>query len=470
METLGMTQSTCSVCRAVIPAKVVTDGRSVYFHKFCHDHGESRILIFGDLPQYLRTLRYVKPAWEPKTFVGDARARCPEGCGFCERHEQHLCMPIIEITNRCDLVCPVCINASGKNSTGTSTPWDLSLHEFQHLLDVILEAERQVDVLNLSGGEPLLHPRLLDMIDEALSRKEIVRVSLSTNGLRFRDEPRLLQELHRRHVVISLQFDGFNETTYETLRGKPMLRKKLEILDMLKDCGITTSLTMTAGGEVNDDQFPPMLDYLFGHDHVVSLMVQPVAFVGRGGAIHNKVKRLTVPDVVRLLVKAGHPAVKADDFVPLPCSHPLCFSLAFYLMLDSGGAISVSRLTDAATLMDSLSNRVVFGLDLDEHERLKQMIYDLWSGPSGAVPENKAVLETLRNILKKMSQTCCGPFNPRQAFTLAERKVKSIFIHAFQDAETFDLTRVRRCCQAYPQPDGKLIPACVHNVLGRERR
>ncbi len=150
---------------------------------------------------------------------------------------------------------------------------------------MILEAERQVDVLNLSGGEPLLHPRLLDMIDEALSRKEIVRVSLSTNGLRFRDEPRLLQELHRRHVVISLQFDGFNETIYETLRGKPMLRKKLEILDMLKDCGITTSLTMTAGGEVNDDQFPPMLDYLFGHDHVVSLMVQPVAFVGRGGAM-----------------------------------------------------------------------------------------------------------------------------------------------------------------------------------------
>jgi uncharacterized radical SAM superfamily Fe-S cluster-containing enzyme len=139
-------------------------------------------------------------------------------------------------------------------------------------------------------------------------------------------------------------------------------------------------------------------------------------------------------------------------------------------MLDSGGAVSISRLTDAATLMDSLSNRVVFGLDLDEHERLKQMIYNLWSGPSGAVPESKAVLETLRNILKQMSQTCCGSFDPRQAFTLAERKVKSIFIHAFQDMETFDLARVRRCCQAYPQPDGKLIPACVHNVLGRESR
>jgi hypothetical protein len=136
-------------------------------------------------------------------------------------------------------------------------------------------------------------------------------------------------------------------------------------------------------------------------------------------------------------------------------------------MLENGSAVSVNRLTDAATLLDSLSNRVIFGLDLDEHERLKQMIYDLWSGPAGAIPESEAVLETLRKILKTMSQTSSSCFDPREVFTLAERRVKSIFIHAFQDAETFDLARVRRCCQAYPQPDGKLIPACVHNVLRR---
>ena len=469
METLGMTQSVCSRCRAIIPTKTVTDGRDVYFHKFCPEHGESRVFIRSDLKDYLKSQRYVKSAWKPEAFTGDARIRCPEGCGFCERHEQHLCLPIIEITDRCDLICPVCINASGRNSEGTSPQRDLSLHEFRHLLDVILEAEGQVDVLNLSGGEPLLHPQLLEMIDEALSRKEIVRVSLSTNGLRFRDEPGLLHELHKRHIVISLQFDGFHESIYENLRGKPMLREKLEILHMLKDCRVTTSLTMTAAGGVNDDQFPAMLDYLFGQDHVVSLMVQPVAFVGRGADMRKKLKRLSLPDVIHLLGKADHPAVKVEDFVPLPCSHPFCFSLAFYLMLDSGGIVSISRLTDAATLMDSLSNRVIFGLDPDEHERLKQMIYDLWSGPSGAVPESKAVLETLRNILKKMSQTSRGSFDPREAFTLAERKVKSIFIHAFQDAETFDLARVRRCCQAYPQPDGKLIPACVHNVLRRDR-
>jgi len=469
MKTLGMTQSVCSRCGAIGPAKTVTDGHDVYFHKFCSEHGETRVFIRSDLEDYLRSQRYVKSAWKPETFMGDARTRCPEGCGFCERHEQHLCIPIIEITNRCDLVCPVCINASGRDTRKPFRPWDLSLDELRHLLDKTLEAERQLDIINFSGGEPLLHPQLLEMIDEALSRKEIIRISLSTNGLRFLEEPRLLQELHKRHIVISLQFDGFEENIYKDLRGRSILQEKLEILDMLKDCGITTSLTMTAAGGVNDDQFPKMLDYLFGHDHVVSLMVQPVAFVGRGANLSGKLARLTIPDIVRLLDGAGHPAVKAEDFLPLPCSHPLCFSLAFFLMLDRGGVVSISRLTDASTLMDSLSNRVIYGLDSGEHEKLKQMIYDLWSGPLGAVPDSQAILSTLRNILREMSNpsTYCS-FDARWAFALAERNVKSIFIHAFQDAETFDLARVRRCCQAYPQPDGKLIPACVHNVLRRK--
>jgi uncharacterized radical SAM superfamily Fe-S cluster-containing enzyme len=445
----------------------MTDGRDVYFHKFCPEHGESRVFIRSDLKDYLRSQRFVKPAWKPETFLGDARVGCPEGCGFCERHEQHLCMPIIEITNRCDLACPVCINSSGGDIRVPFRPWDLSLGELRHLLDKTIEAERQLDVINFSGGEPLLHPKLLEMIDEALSRKEIIRVSLSTNGLRFLDDSDLLRELQDRKVVISLQFDGFEEKGYRTLRGRPLLREKQMILDMLEDQGVTTSLTMTAAAGVNDDQFPAMLDYLLDHDHVVSLMIQPMAFVGRGAELSGKLGRLTIPDIVRLLGSAGHPAVRAEDFLPLPCSHPLCFSLAFYLVLDSGGVISISRLTDAATLMDSLSNRVFYGLDSGEHEKLKEMIYELWSGPMGVAPDSKAILSTLRNILKEMSNP--SSFDARRAFTLAERKVKSIFIHAFQDVDTFDLARARRCCQAHPQADGRLIPACVHNVLKRDR-
>lgn len=467
-ETLlfGVTTSTCETCRALVPAKIVADGDDVLFRKFCPDHGEHVTPVRKNPSDYLQTLRYVKPAWMPDRFSGDAAKGCPDGCGFCQEHEQHLCMPIIEITNRCNLLCPVCLNSSGAAPDSTFAPDDLSVDEFRLMLDRLIQAEKQVDVLNLSGGEPLLHPEIIALVDEALSRAQIIRVSISTNGLQLLSAPGLLEALRQRNIVISLQFDGFDDTAYETLRGRTLLAEKLEILRCLKAADVTTSLTMTMAHGVNTAGVPEVLQLLFSEKHIVSLMIQPVAFSGRGSTFAATTPRISIPEVVQLLGEAGHPAVAARDFAPLPCSHPLCFSLAFYLMLDNGGTASVNSLVNASVMMDSLSNRVFFGLDPEEHRKARDMIYDLWSGPVGAIPSGEAVLQTLRGLLKALSdRSRGGGFDARRTFTVAERQVKSIFIHAFQDAGTFDLDRTRRCCQAYPQKDGRLLPACVRNVL-----
>lgn len=460
MAMLGVTHSVCPSCRAVVPAKVVTaDDGGVWFHKVCPDCGPAEAFVHSDVDAYLAAQRFVKPAWVPRQHAGDPSRPCPEGCGQCDRHEQHLCMPIIEITSRCDLACPVCLVNAGRD-------WDMTVQEFRGVLDALLAAEGQIDVLNLSGGEPLIHPQLLELVDEAVSRNGIVCVSISTNGLALLERPDLLAELNRRQVVISLQLDGFTSRPYEVLRGVDVLDEKRRILAMLAEANARTSLTMTAARGVNDDQFPAMLEYLFDHEHIASMMVQPVAFEGRGASLSGRRQRLTIPDVIDALGRAGHPAVSADDFAPLPCSHPLCFSLAFYLTLDGGGAVALNQLLKADELMDSVSNRAIFGLDAQEYERLQAMVYDLWSAPAGAVPQADAVMTTLRRILRELS---CGCFDARRTFALAERRVKSIFIHAFQDADTFDLARVRRCCNAYPQPDGTSMPACVFNVLRRGR-
>lgn len=454
METLGQTTSVCAACRALVPAKIVVDGEAVAFRKFCPQHGESVASVHGSARAYLEAQRYVKPAWIPREFAGDSGAPCPAGCGTCARHEQHLCLPIVEITSRCDLSCPVCLVNAGRE-------WDMSLEVYQRILDGLVRAEGRIDVLNLSGGEPTRHPQFLALVDAALARPEIVRVSVSTNGLRFLDEPALLRELRARNVVVSLQLDGFDDRAYEVLRGRKLLAQKRRILELLAEAGVSTSLTMTLAAGLNDGQLRPMLDYLFEHEHVVSLMVQPLAFAGRGVALAGKSRRLSTAEVADALGAAGHPAVAASDFVPLPCSHPLCFSLAFFLMLDSGRAVSAARLTSAATVMDTLANRTIFGLDPEEQARLKELIYELWSGPAGAAPDGPALLATLRGILREMACPCG---DSRAVFGRAERRVKSIFVHAFQDADTFDLARVRRCCNGYPQPDGRVIPACVRNV------
>jgi uncharacterized radical SAM superfamily Fe-S cluster-containing enzyme len=460
MEVFGITQSVCPTCRKIVPARVEFEDDSVFLRKFCSDHGEDRAMIRSGVKEYLHAHRYVKPAQLPNKFAGGDTKPCPEGCGSCSRHEQHLCMPIIEITSRCNMTCPICIADAGR-------PWDMGLGEFTQILDSLLACESQIDVLNLSGGEPLVHPDLLEIVDEALSREEIVRVSISTNGRRLLDDDGLLEALTSRNVVISLQFDGLDDDVYQTLRGQPLADEKRRILDALEAADIATSLTMTLAGGVNESQLDELVNNLLQRDHVLSLMIQPLAFAGRGAGMKETARRLSIPDVVRLLGDTANPAVRSEDFVPLPCSHPLCFSLAFYLKLDDGGAASIAGMLDAPNLLDAIANRTVFGLDEQEFDRLREMVYDLWSGPVGAAPDGQAVMSTLSGIMREIScRTEC--FDPRRAFGMAERRIKSIFIHAFQDADTFDLARVRRCCNAYPQADGKLIPACIHNVMGRK--
>ncbi|MCB1193937.1 MAG: radical SAM protein [Leptospiraceae bacterium] len=458
---LNFTTSVCDTCKQPVSAKVITDGRDVFLRKFCTTHGEQEHFIRSDVTDYLYTQRFVKPASMPMSFNGNEKANCLEGCGFCSNHEQHLCMPIVEITEKCNLNCPVCINSSGESGR------HITPDEFKKILDSILSAEPQIDVLNISGGEPLLHPQLFTLLDEALSRKEIIRVSISTNGLLLKNL-QIVEELKKRDIVVSLQFDGFDDSIYEELRSIPMLEQKMEILRILQRYDVTTSLTMTVARGLNDFELPKVANLVFQTPNIISLMLQPIAFAGRGKDM-EKSRRITIPDIIEILDKDLDTSVKKADFVPLPCSSPLCFSLSFYLMpKESGNPIPINQLVNAEKMMDSLSNRVFFGLDADEYQEMNKMVYDLWSGPMGSVPEGEQALKTIKGLLKEinclMSNNC---FDPKKFFTTTERKVKSIFIHAFMDSENFDLARVRRCCQAYPQTDGKLIPACVFNVKER---
>ena len=287
----------------------------------------------ADVDDYLRTLRYVKPAWVPRGVRRQRGRRLSRRLRLLPRHEQHLCMPIVEITSRCDLACPACLVDAGR-------PWDMSRAELGRMLDGLIAAERQIDVLNLSGGEPLVHPDLLGLVDEALRRPEIVRVSISTNGLALWPGRRLVDRLRERNVVVSLQFDGFRDETYEVLRGRPLLAEKLRVLDLLRQAGISTSLTMTVGRRRERRPVPRRARLLL----LPAARGQPDdpaagALPGAGRRLRGQVARgSTHPrDRQPCWQPAGRPEIRADDFQPLPCSHPLCFSLAFYLMLDGGG-------------------------------------------------------------------------------------------------------------------------------------
>lgn len=476
---LTTTTSTCTTCGRLVPARIHLREDGVWFHKHCPDHGPQEARVSSDAEAYLKLGRFHRQASMPQTFSTTSHG-CPDSCGLCPDHEQHVCLPIIEITDHCDLDCPICLvhNPAHRHLTRA---------DVARMLDRLIESEGRVDVLNLSGGEPTANPHLRAIIEECVARKEVLRVSISTNGLRLSNDADLLQFLAERRVIISLQFDGLDDEIYRNLRGRPLLESKLRLIERCGELDTPMSLTATVASGVNSDRVAEVADLLFQHDHILSVMFQPAAYAGNAARRPRPALATTVPDVMAALAGAGKGTVSPADFSPLPCSHPACFSLAFYLKMEGNQFVPIKRLINADRYLRLIQNRALFGTDAESFRHVTDAVYDLWSGAATPLPRPKINLETLecppeescacsqfisekalktiKNLLT--SATASGGYSPQKAWRAGERAVKSIFIHQFMDRHTFDLARARKCCQVYPQPDGSLMPACVYNCLKR---
>lgn len=457
----GATRSTCPVCRRVVQARYVGRPEGAVLESHCPDHGVTTALIYDDETAWLDARAYCKPGTEPALFDSWTSRGCPDDCGFCPSHEQHVCMPIVEITDRCDMACPVCL----VGSHGTK---DMTFDELRTLVGRLVESEGSIQVLSLSGGEPTLHPEYRRMVEWLTSVEQILRVSVSTNGLSLARDPSL-RAFHRAHdVVVSLQFDGFRPATWERTRGRPELaRVKTELLRTMADEGLAASLTVTAMRGVNEDELGPILALYLDHDNLLSLTVQPFAHVGDGCRLpHDPMDRVTIPEVIRRLSEGSSGILTPDDFTPLPCCDPTCFALTFLLQVEGGGWLPVKRLLPVDDYLDLIRNRSYMSPDDENRDHLKDLMYELWSGPAANLPQSEGALRTMRGILREIDRQGGAP---KTAVRVAERRMKSVYVHQFMDPETFDVSRVRRCCTVYARADGRQYPMCVYNVLRRGR-
>jgi 7,8-dihydro-6-hydroxymethylpterin dimethyltransferase len=459
-EFLTSTQSVCRECRKPIPAHLFKEDGAIWMRKHCPEHGAQTARIYGDADAYLGLGRFHRQASIPQAFAAAAKG-CPDSCGLCPEHEQHVCLPILEITDHCNWSCPICL----VSNPGT---YHRTREEVSSILDALIRSEGQIDVLNLSGGEPTLNPHFQEIIEECATRKEILRVSVSTNGSVLARDPALLRFLGTHRVIVSLQFDGTTDEVYKILRGRPALEEKLRLIELCGEFNVPMSLTATVASGVNDRGIREVADLLFEHEHILSAMFQPAAYAGSAARLGRPEHAVTIPDVIAALVGAGGETVRKEDFSPLPCSHPACFSLAFYLKIEEDKFAPIKQMVDADRYMDLIQNRAIFGTDFDSFQQITDAVYELWSGPAALSPDSQKALGAVRRLIA--STTAGSGYSPRQALSVAERSVKSIFIHQFMDPGTFDLSRARKCCQVYPQSDGRMIPVCVHNSLRREAK
>jgi len=308
-----LTRSICPECKTVIDAQIILRDNKVYMRKRCPDHGWFEGLVSSDAEMYIAGAKFNKPGTIPLDFSTEVRDGCPLDCGLCPEHKQHTCVALIEVNSACNLDCPICF-------ADASPAFDLTLAEVEGMLDRLIELEGNPEVVQFSGGEPTIHPQILEMVAAAQARG-IPNVMINTNGLRIAHDDDFVAELAKLKPAIYFQFDGFDRETNDRIRGADLLKTKLKALDRLAEIDLDVALVAAIERDVKMHEIGALVDFGIQHPAVRGVVFQPVTHVGRHIPF-DPMLRVTIPDVLHGIVDQSKAELVLDDFVPVPCCFP----------------------------------------------------------------------------------------------------------------------------------------------------
>src|SRR3954451_4478250 len=253
----GQTTSLCETCLALVPTKILIEGDLVWFQKRCLEHGVQKTLVSTDAAYYRRCHDYLKPPDKPKVLHSRTEYGCPYDCGLCPDHEQHSCLALVEITDQCNLTCPVCYSDSSPRR-----PTHRSLEQVEFMLDRLVRNEGEPDVVQISGGEPTIHPEFFAVLDLA-KRKPIKHLMLNTNGLRIAQDADFARRLatYMPGFEVYLQFDSLRPGPLKALRGVDLTDVRRKALDRLNELNLSTTLVVTLKKGLNDGEIGEIIDF-----------------------------------------------------------------------------------------------------------------------------------------------------------------------------------------------------------------
>jgi uncharacterized radical SAM superfamily Fe-S cluster-containing enzyme len=449
---LGITRSLCPECRRLVDAKIIVRQGRVYFRKRCPEHGVIEDFVCSDVAYYDRN-ELSQPARQPQALGTGSDRGCPYDCGLCPEHEQHTCVGLIEVTSNCNLKCPMCFAESGPGGE------HIDIATYTKMVDRYVALEGVADILQLSGGEPTLHPDIVRMVRYAYEQP-ILAVMVNTNGIRLAHDIGLVEDLAamRDRVEVYLQFDGLEEPTYERLRGEELVQTKLAALDNLRKHNLRCSLVCTVDHNTNLHEVGRVLRFGLERPIVRGISFQLATYCGRHLDPHDLEKRVTMPDLVKALVAQTDGLLAEDDFLPLPCAHPNCHSMA-YIYRGGDRPKPVNRIIDVRKHMDLVANSIVW-----TPARGRQIVAKALEsaggcgcGPSGCGPTpSDAAIGTDDFVVKALAEKLNG------------EQVFRVTLTAFLDVHNFDTRRVMKCCLAHILPSGHVVPFCAYNTLYRD--
>lgn len=471
------TTSLCPECKKIIKAKIFAENGKVMIEKECTKHGKFKDVYWSDVDMFLKAEQFAYDGIGVENPKYTGATKCPFQCGLCDLHLSHTALSNIDLTNRCNLKCPICFaNAAASGYVYEPT--------FEQIVDMMkmLRANRPVPTpaVQFSGGEPTIRKDFIEIVKKA---KELgfTQIQVATNGIKLAQSLDFAKVLNKYGInTVYLQFDGLNEESYIAARGKPLLQTKLKAIENCRNSGdmpLGIILVPTIINTVNDDQVGEILKFAIENNDVIrGVNYQPVAFTGRIPQEERDKQRFTLTDLADRLEKQTD-FLKKEDFYSVPCVtpisqltsildkqqkvaftvHPHCGIATFVISDDeTGKVIPISRMIDVEGFLGEVKKIAESTKDsiFAKQKAIVKSIKLLKYIKKENVPKDFKLKQLLENVLTQKDKQALADFHWKVTFVGG--------MH-FQDLYNYDIERVKRCCIHYTTPDGRLIPFCAYN-------
>ena len=473
-KVLRITTSFCPKCKKELKAEIIEEEGKIKIKKTCPSHGEFEDIYWSNSEHYKKIMAFEfepKPITNPRTFRDKG---CPYDCGICNEHKSCTILGIIDVTNRCNMNCPICFADASK-----SYIYEPSKEQIREML-LNLKKNKPIPpvALQFSGGEPTLRDDLPELVEMAKSLG-FSFVMVDSNGIRLAKDLSYLKALKDAGMdSIYLQFDGLDDSVYEKIRGMKMLNLKMRVLENCRRIDFrNVVLVVTLIKGINDSQVGGIIKFAVKNSDIVTCVnFQPISFAGRASKQEVREKRITTYDFVRLVEEQTKGKIRIEDFYTIPSTVPIssfvstlkkkevpfltthpCCGVGTYIILDSKGDYKpITKLMDFEDFLSSLkryTEEISKNNELGMISKLK-IFGEILKSVSD--PERR---NFLLDLLKKGDETSVRRFH---------KNAIMIGCMHFMDLWNFDLERVKRCVIHYATPDGRLIPFCSYNSFHRE--
>jgi hypothetical protein len=442
----------CRSCRRIVPARVFFRDRKVWQQSLCPTCESRPALIAGDADWYLQNVLRGMPDRSPLKCAHPLEKGCPHDCGPCAWHASPCHLPVVSVTNACNMRCPICFTYNRPDRL-----YHMPVAEMRRTVDWVIESSGPVDVINVTGGEPALHPEILDIL-KCCQRPEIGRVTMNSNGLRLAEDTALCEELASLGVYVVLSFSTFDPGVSVQMHGRDVVAAKLRAVENLTRAGVRmTFLTVMLRG-VNEDAIGGILDLMRQNDLILSLCVQTMTYTGQGGGKWPAREHLPVDEAARVVCERSRGALEFPDFFRKPSAHPLCYLLC-YMFKDGERLLPFTRFAPREKLENMVADSYLMRTSADD-DFFQEAVGGLYARGDA---EQLKVFRALVERLYPPGRTL-GAFERQRA---AESAVRTIYVHAHMDEDTFDCSRAMLCPDLVPSEPGRLVPACTYNLFYR---